>query len=457
MFGWFSPKCPLDTYEKTWTEWRMRWLADQFGVERLLQAEVILPTDEFFPGRYSGTAEDAQGLLDRFGKRLGIDTRTISLEVLPDVQMPGVAGHYDRGEQTFIRIAESQLAAPLQLVATLLHELAHEMLLGGGKLTADVADHEWVTDLLPVFFGLGVFAANATISEEYHHEGQSSWWFIGKHGYLPARVFGYAMALFAFARGERDPAWAKHLRLDASSALQGGLRYVRKTNDTLFHPDTMRGKRQPPSAGELSARLRTGSPSVRLFALWEIGEGTLTDPDVVTAVGQAVKDADETVSATACRTLAGMGTAAEPATQQLVEAVSKGGEIARVEAACALGVLRLRPDLVVPELCAMLKETEGGGIAEIAAALRQYGVLAEPATPRLFDALASASVNCDYGLIETLVGTLVAITPDLKARASERFPERGSEPRRLLLAAMKERRGQDQGIRPGQVSTRGGQ
>ena len=35
MFGWRSAKCPLDTYEKTWTEWRMRWLAEQFGIERL--------------------------------------------------------------------------------------------------------------------------------------------------------------------------------------------------------------------------------------------------------------------------------------------------------------------------------------------------------------------------------------------------------------------------------------
>jgi hypothetical protein len=45
MLGWFLPKCPLATREKTWVEWRMRWLADQFGIDRLLRARVILPTE----------------------------------------------------------------------------------------------------------------------------------------------------------------------------------------------------------------------------------------------------------------------------------------------------------------------------------------------------------------------------------------------------------------------------
>jgi hypothetical protein len=43
MFGWFVPKCPLNTREK-WTEDRMRWLADRFGIDRLLSAKVVLPS-----------------------------------------------------------------------------------------------------------------------------------------------------------------------------------------------------------------------------------------------------------------------------------------------------------------------------------------------------------------------------------------------------------------------------
>ena len=64
-------------------------------------------------------------------------------------------GHYVHGEQSVIRIAKSQLAEPARLIATLAHELAHELLLGGGLLSASATDHEWVTDLLPVYFRFG--------------------------------------------------------------------------------------------------------------------------------------------------------------------------------------------------------------------------------------------------------------------------------------------------------------
>src|SRR5579871_1219070 len=142
MFGWFSAKCPLDTYEKTWTEWRMRWLADQFGIERLLRAQVVLPTEEFFQDRFEGTEEDARLLFYRISDYLGVESGHIQLEVCDDAQLPGASGHYHRGELTFIRVAKSQLADLVKLVATLAHELAHEMLLGAGLLTPNVADHE---------------------------------------------------------------------------------------------------------------------------------------------------------------------------------------------------------------------------------------------------------------------------------------------------------------------------
>ena len=31
MLGWLRPRCPLDTGEKMWIEFRMRWLAGKLG------------------------------------------------------------------------------------------------------------------------------------------------------------------------------------------------------------------------------------------------------------------------------------------------------------------------------------------------------------------------------------------------------------------------------------------
>ena len=46
MFGLFAPRCPLETAEKAWVERRMSWLADRLGLERMLKAPAVVPTDE---------------------------------------------------------------------------------------------------------------------------------------------------------------------------------------------------------------------------------------------------------------------------------------------------------------------------------------------------------------------------------------------------------------------------
>lgn len=444
MFGWFSPKCPLDSYEKTWTEWRMRWLADQFGIERLLKAKVILPTEDFFPDSYNGTAEDAECLLELVSGYMGVDAQKIKLEVCLDAQLPGAAGHYERGEQTFIRVAQSQLFDPMRLVATLAHELAHEILLGRGLLSADVADHEHVTDLLPVFLGVGVFAANATVHEDHGRHGGYSWWTMGKSGYLPSRVFGYAFALFAFMRGEENPGWASHLRPDASAALRDGLRFLRKTTDTLFHPDTIRDQRQPLPVNELVGRLRKGTPSFRLAALWEVAEravndDSVSDSAVVTAVAETLADQDRDVSGDAGRTLAVLGPAAVTAMPQLVKALSSGRDQTRIGAAAALAPLCQLPEVVVPDsvlanLGAMLEEKNRQLVIAGAQALCQFGTKAQSCVPRLLAEWRLALIDCD-SLMDELARTLLAISPDPQRQAREFFSD-DAELRRLALQTM---------------------
>ena len=159
LFGLFAPKPPLVVREKAWIEVRMRWLAGQFGINRLLNAKVAMPDNNWLPEDYEGTADDARRLLDRLCGFMQIPPSSIQLEVCEDAAMPGAAGLYEPG---LIRLAESQLADLPALVAVLAHELAHDLLVGRGLLKDDL-DAEWVTDLLPVYLGLGLFTANATL------------------------------------------------------------------------------------------------------------------------------------------------------------------------------------------------------------------------------------------------------------------------------------------------------
>ncbi len=83
--------------------------------------------------------------------------------------MAGYAGrsglYQDEGGVYRIWIEVTNLDAPFSIVATCAHELAHVVLLGQGRISPDAEDHEQLADLLPVFFGLGVFSANAVIRE----------------------------------------------------------------------------------------------------------------------------------------------------------------------------------------------------------------------------------------------------------------------------------------------------
>ena len=94
MLAWLGPKCPLDTGEKMWTEFRMRWLAGKLGLARLVDAEVILPQHRFFPDLYTGTPTDARRIFDRVCGYMKLDPNRFDLEVLPDDSIQGAVGLY---------------------------------------------------------------------------------------------------------------------------------------------------------------------------------------------------------------------------------------------------------------------------------------------------------------------------------------------------------------------------
>lgn len=424
MFGWLSTTCPLDTYEKTWTEWRMCWLADRLGVERLLQAEVLLPTSDRLPATFRGSLADVRRLMRGLGDHMGVGTDAIRLEVCPDDDLPSATGEYhpgSRGRRTTIRIAESQLDDPPELLATLAHELSHEILIGGGLIAADVPDHEWITDLVPAFLGAGVFAANATVGESSSRWGRSFWWSMSKRGYLPSRIHGYALALFLHMRGERQPAWTALLRPDAAEPLARGLRYLQKTGDSLFLPETIRSRPRPASLPTLVDRLRDRSASFRLAALWDLrGLDTLSREAFVAVMG-ALDDSDPAVVVAATEICASRGAAAADAVPELVRMLSSSRPHVRAGAADALGSIGSQPEVVVPELCHLLDDADTAVVEAAIRALTRFGHRAAASLPQLLDRIADSAVRCDHALADALAVAIVALSPDPRHLIDERF------------------------------------
>jgi hypothetical protein len=424
----------------------MRWLADRFGLDPLIQAEVLLPTADHFPDPYHGTERDARRFLDRLAGVMGLEPSNLILRVCDDHAMPGAAGLYDRSdpEHSVIAVAASQLADPQRLIATLAHELSHELLMGRGLIARDAADFEWLTDLTPVFFGVGIFAANATLTESYSWTGNVGWWSIGRQGYLSSRHFGYAFALFAFMRGETAPAWARFLRLDASSPLAAGLRYLRRGGESLFHPDTIHSARPPLTTSDAARRLRQGSAPSRLATLWAIAEQGLKDPALIPEISRLLGDRDQDLAAEAASHLAIYGVEAARAVPELVRALSSNNEVTQERAAQALGAIGAESELVVPALAGLLESHSSEVVSAAAVALGTYGRDAAVALDRLLAALRAMLVNGGGSEAEDVVTTLCAASPDPARLVRDFFTDEDRDFRQLALAMIAARAEHDE-------------
>jgi hypothetical protein len=243
--AWWRAQCPVRPVERDWIDRSMTWLVEQFG-DRRLHGDVMLPNDDCFPGVYRGTPDDVGRVLDRLCRHMGIDRDRVELEhygrdenpelsahVPLQTQSQGAAGHYRlRDGRPVIGIRDDQAARPMALVATLAHELGHLLLLGDGRVSAEREDGEPLTDLLTVFFGLGIFTANAAFEYTREARGQYGYTRTARLGYLTEPMYGYGLARYAWLRGETEPAWARYLDTNPRTYLKQGLRYLRQKDQT---------------------------------------------------------------------------------------------------------------------------------------------------------------------------------------------------------------------------------
>lgn len=431
-FDCWKPKCPVGIRPKAWVELRMQWLVEQFGTKQLAQCKIVLPTEEYFPDPFDATPEAARRLLDRVCGYMGVYPAEITLQFQSTDCACGSAGPC---EPDTIRVADSQLADPTALVATFAHELARHALVQR-KLFETEVHPEWTADLTTVIFGLGVFTANATVSDGSTHGSCST----GKQGHLPARATAYAMALLAWLRGEERADWGRHLRSDAAEAFDAGLRYLVQTEDSLLRPDNLHNCDKNPSLDRLLRQLDEGTASQRVAALWQLAQRGSAAAPAASAVAQCLTDRRPGICAEAARTLAELGPAAAIAIPDLVDVMGHPDDEVRMAATYALGKLHQQPELVVSELAEHLSDP---GVLETAAwALAQFGAHAQSALPRLLAKLKS-ELGCGDGAIDFLVYAVRAISPDpetefrqlietcdsdLQQQAAELMPEHGPIP-----------------------------
>ena len=199
----------------------MDWLVSEFGRDVLLRP-IVLPTD-LIPAEYDGSRPAAEALCRRVADRMDLRPNQCALNfdlVGEAVRRPTnrtttlvkeQSGRWIRGaDRNEIHLAPALTTDPVALTSIFAHEAGHELLLGGGRISpARRPDHEPLTDLLTVFYGLGIFTANAAYERRPRPNGH------GKQplarGYLREAALSEALAYYALLRGERRPPWERHL------------------------------------------------------------------------------------------------------------------------------------------------------------------------------------------------------------------------------------------------------
>lgn len=395
-------------------------LVNQFGLERMLSADIVLPTADYFPDPFNGSEADAKRLLDRVCKYMGADVTRIDFRVRADDEMPQAAGIYEPGPPATITVKRSQLEDQESLIATLAHEVAHDLLHRGNHFQGDEDDHEQITDLLTAFLGMGVFAANTAVQQTNSLYLNWESWSIRRLGYLTARVYGYAFALREWIREDSTPHWAWCLGNDAKCALRDGLKYLIKTGDSLFQRDFDERCRRDRPITDLVSDLAHRSETVCVAALWSLADQQEHAADSVGALMKCLRQRSTTVRGEAALALGAIGVPAREAVPDLMELLRSPEAENRSAAVTAIGLIGPPLDQVGPngstlyDELAILQEDRSRNVMVAAAdALARYGQACGELAPRLLPGLKRALIECEFATAEHYLRVLIAIVPDI--------------------------------------------
>lgn len=242
MFFKKKYRCPIPDWDKEWMEDAFKWMIAEFGLDKIHYAKVLLPTKEDFVVDNILTEKTTYYFLEKIASQMFIDYEKIQIFFFEEPKIiigedssqplylipennPVYAGGYhgidDHGKYV-ISINKAQLNYPGNIIATIAHELSHIILSDIHRIeTYD----EYLTDLLIVFYGIGIFGANSA----FNFFKNFNTWGYSKQGYLNEKEWTYALALFASIRKESTPEWSKYLKKHITTDLTSSIKFIENT------------------------------------------------------------------------------------------------------------------------------------------------------------------------------------------------------------------------------------
>ncbi len=215
MFWNKNKRLPITEEDKKWVDEDLNWLRTEFGEEHFMEILTVTPTKDFYKRTFDGTEKDAEFILERTMELMNIQDVDIKLDFFTDspVEMAdgtilttpadidgkwdSASGTYQKIEnETIISIERGQLKNTISLIATVSHELAHQILLGENRIEEN---DEFLTDFTAITYGFGIFIGNS----RFQFSSQGFGWQSSSQGYLPVQIIAYAMAWLSKERDEK--------------------------------------------------------------------------------------------------------------------------------------------------------------------------------------------------------------------------------------------------------------
>lgn len=222
-------------------------LKGRFDAElSLTETPVVLPTARDFPATMATGHQKALHIFDCIRRHMQIEDWPCRLEAqsarrtgqrvsefvfVSGGDEPNGTFRIEPDGEVVITYAPDLIDQPMELTATLAHELAHYLLSSETDLVGDET-HELMTDLTVAYTGMGVFGANAAFSFQQHGDAFGQGWQARRSGYLSPRSWAFALAVFGEIRGD-DGGMGAFLKSEIEVLRLQAVKYLRKRPEVL--------------------------------------------------------------------------------------------------------------------------------------------------------------------------------------------------------------------------------
>jgi hypothetical protein len=285
-------------------------------------------------------------------------------------------------------------------VTTLVHHVVADLLY---QKQFPLAHFPELVDLATVAFGLGIPLSNYSFVEKNVPDWDFTEWSHKRHGFLVQRALSYASAIAAWVRQQPHPRWDRHLRMDIRQPMKKSLRYLLKTQDSFFRPDTLGQKILEQTQSQWLNLAMEQSASRQIVAVRHIRHEPRLAEEQAKLLKEKLRSRNQFIVLNTLWTVEAMKLNSEEILDEMRGLIDHPSDEVRSKAAYTLTILRAIDDRTVDRLTNMIGSNVWFVTHSAAFALSSLEVVPDYVLKPMNQGLKKALQNCEYGLIPHFV------------------------------------------------------